>query len=571
MKHDEIQMMKRPAVDLLYPTQEAFDALKKRRADISSLSQDYIANLELEKLAEILLPSHQYQMLNMFKQMCTDPEVMAYRCDILEDFMNVPKLAATIRKVIGIMIENDRSSLYDLSEPDSFVKLDEAVNAFDAYVRCMEIMHGFYIEKKDEIVSEGVKRLFLYFEEQYEDKRYNKMKELVSELKAAIKNRIRSVTVAINLDERLVPDSVGIVEYSSERYDVKPSLFDKILYHGAKFPEKTVMGKMKNKYGGTDFSNEKVLNTVDENLFSELSSITDDYIDMINKAVKEYQRIGLEDVFSLDYQLEFYDGAVRLIELCRDCGLEMCRPKILPASERRAHLSGLFDIAYFNESRIWNLKHKDKKSVVTNDLDFDENAGFYILTGANNGGKTTFLRAVGVCQVMAQTGLYVPASECELSIVDFIYTHFPKEEQTGINSSRFTTEIKEFKTISDTITSRSLLLMNESIQSTTPQECVDIASELVKIFCMVGVRGIFATHILDLAEKTEEINAAPSVRTKTCSIVAETDEATGERRYKIKKGMPAKTSFALSVFKEFGIDRESIEKRIMQTDSLNKR
>ncbi|MFR5120775.1 MAG: MutS-related protein [Ruminococcus sp.] len=58
-----------------------------------------------------------------------------------------------------------------------------------------------------------------------------------------------------------------------------------------------------------------------------------------------------------------------------------------------------------------------------------DSEGFYVLTGANNGGKTTFLRAVGLCQIMAQTGLYVPASYCEISLLDYIYTQFPQEEK----------------------------------------------------------------------------------------------------------------------------------------------
>ena len=76
----------------------------------------------------------------------------------------------------------------------------------------------------------------------------------------------------------------------------------------------------------------------------------------------------------------------------------------------------------------------------------------------------------------------------------------------GINSSRFTTEIKEFKEISKTITDQSLLLMNESIQSTTPKECIEIASELVRIFAIIGARGVFATHLTDIAHMCDEIN-----------------------------------------------------------------
>lgn len=147
-------------------------------------------------------------------------------------------------------------------------------------------------------------------------------------------------------------------------------------------------------------------------------------------------------MYAIEYQLDFYSGAVMMIENVRSKGLEMCRPTLLPESQRKADIKGLFDPIYFKEANVWNLSNKPQKQVVTNDITFDENAGFYLLTGANNGGKTTFVRAVGICQVMAQAGLYVPASSCEISLVDCVYTHFPKEEQVGIDASRFTTEVR---------------------------------------------------------------------------------------------------------------------------------
>lgn len=563
MKHDEIERLN-PIVDLFYPDEESRDRLKKRRAVLSELPGDYINNLELEKVSDIICRHYQYRLVKMFEEMCDDPEIIKYRQDILEDFINIPKLAGTVQKIVNLMVENDRGNIYKLSEPDSFTTLSEAIRAFDAYVECMEIMHAFYTEHRSEIRSDGVNRLFGYFEEGYADKDFIKMKADLSELETALKNRIRSITVAINLNENLVPVSAGIVDYSDQKYCLKPSLFDRILYRGAKFPEKTVKN-LHQKYRNADdlSADELLINTVDETLFKELDDFTRRYVKKLSDVMADYQRIGFQDIFSINYQLEFYMGAVQLIESAESKGLKMCRPTVLPKEERRADIKGLFDLIYYNEAAIYNIRSKeDKKSVVTNDIVFDENGGFYILTGANNGGKTTFVRGLGICQAMAQMGLYVPAESCEISVVDYIYTHFPKEEELGINSSRFTTEIKEFKEISDTITNHSLLLMNESIQSTTPRECIDIAARLVKIFCRIGVRGIFATHLTDIAFKVKELNDSGELHTKIESIVVTVDEETGERKYKIKKGMPTDTSYAAAVFDKFGIDEKDIEKRI---------
>ena len=192
----------------------------------------------------------------------------------------------------------------------------------------------------------------------------------------------------------------------------------------------------------------------------------------------------------------------------------------------------------------------------------DDSGRFFILTGANNGGKTTFLRGAGLCFLMAQTGFYVPAAACVISPCDFIFTHFPKEEETGINASRFTTEIKDLKVISDLVSENSLLLMNESIQSTTPKECAEIAGEITRIFCIIGVRGIYATHITELALMCDDITADPDCRSVPVSIVATVDEESGKRLYKIKRGQPLKQSYAMDIFNSFGINSENIRKRV---------
>ena len=600
--------MKAPVADLLYPSVEKHNAMKKRAAALEKLPRAFVDNLELEKVADIITPHYQYRVMRLFCEVCDDEEVINYRLDILDDFIRLPSLSATIRKVINVMVENDRKNIYNLTTPDSFSQLDDAISGFDAYIQCMEIMHDFYEKMKDKIRSEGVKKLFAFFEEHYGDKHYISLKGEIAELKKALYDRIRSVTVAINLDERLVPVSAGIIELSKERYDIKPSLVDRILYHGAKFNDKAVVKNLRKKYNDSEVSDDKLINTVDKTLFVELSDLTDTFVKMIDKVLAEYQKAGIADMRYIDYQLEYYMGAVAVIEACEDQGLKMCRPKILPAGERKAVIKDIFDPVFFREARIYNLDRTEKcglsaivcarkhikalavtphgdivcdngffllvvKIIYSGFTEINrvkditmggDSEGFYVLTGANNGGKTTFLRAVGLCQIMAQTGLYVPASYCEISLVDYIYTQFPQEEKTGIDTSRFTTEIKEFREISDTITANSLLLMNESIQSTTPRECVEVACELLRIFCKMGVRGVFATHLVDIAYKTVELNKDSTLRTKLASIVADADDETGERKYKIVRGMPRDNSFSQTILKQYGIDMETIEKRIRE-------
>ena len=548
MKTDR-EELKDPLVDLYYPSKEKRDAAKKRRTDKKTYPAEFVEDLQLEKLSSFISAYYANRTLDLLSELCEDPEVINYRLDILEDFMNIPKLSATVKKTVNIMIENDRKNIYKLSTPDSFSMLNEAIEAFEAYIECMEILHGFYEEAGDGIRSLGVRKMFEYFEEQRNDPHYSALRKECAELRQTVNNRIRSVTVAINLDESLVPVSAGILSLNKEPYILKPSLLDRVIYHGSNFQSRQIVGSVKNKYGGTNIDGDKTVSIADKTLFDELEFLSAGYIDKLCDVLEEYQKITLKDMYSISYQLDFYLGAIDLISLAESSGLKMCRPVV--RTEGETVLEGIFDPIYFREARSYNLKNKDERKVVTNDIAFGRDADFYILTGANNGGKTTFVRAVGIIYAMAQAGLYVPASRCELRAVDHIYTHFPREEQTGIDSSRFTTEIKQFKTMTEPVTSRSLLLMNESIQSTTPKECVDIAAEIVRIFCRVGVTGIFATHLTEIAGKIDELNAS-GLSSRLESIIVLTDTDTGERRYKVVRGTPTETSFARQILEQFG-------------------
>ncbi len=547
-------------VDLLYPSPEKREQVKARRFALERLPQDYIENLEVAQVASFICQTNQFRTVQILTELNTDEEIINYRLDAIDDFLADPRLMPVLYKIIRDMLDNDRSNMRKFTEPDSFDEFQTQLDGFLCYINCVESMHDFYEKKHDNIKSAALTGLFKHFEAIYSSGDFIQVKEIVYSLKEAIKSKIKSVTVAINFDERMVPISAGIVGYSDTEYIEKPSVFEKLLYMNAKRNDNQVQGSLFRKYmSNRSDDGDKAINEIDRKLFKGLEKITDDFKERLAQALKSYRLVSFDDLAGLEEQLDFYDGAIKLIQLAEHKGLKMCRPKLLPMERREAEIKGVFDLCLFKSAILRNRNAVGEELLVTNDVSMNDSERFFILTGANNGGKTTFIRAVGLCQLLAQAGLYVPAESCTISPVDFIYTHFPKEEQTGINTSRFTMEIKEFKTISDTITQNSLLIMNESIQSTTPKECVDIASELVKIFTFIGARGFFATHLTDLAYMCDEFNGEPGVKSRTASLVMHTDEATQKRMYKAEHGLPSENSYAKTIFKQFGIDIQKIK------------
>lgn len=556
MKNDTARSRDIP--DLLYPSAAVREELNRRRTELNRTHPcTYINDLMTETVAGMICRRNPQNVMRLFREHCNDIDTANYRLDALEDVMNNPKMSPALHRVVRVLLDSEHRNAVGGGSPDSFSALSSCIEALCDYISCIEELHSLWTEISPNIGSDAFKGLFGDLEERFSSEDFAELKQNVTELKDAFSAKIRSVTIAINFNAEMRPTAAGIVGWSDKPAGEKPNVFDRLFYKNAAHPDTVVKGKMR-----TDRPNEDgYVNEADKALFESLEKITSAYLGRLETALKAYERLSYERISMLEDQLDIYDGLARIIDTANARGLKMSRP-IFSDTPRSARITGLFDPCFFFKAAAADSVSSGDALVVRNDIEINENGSFYILTGANNGGKTTFVRGVGLCFLMAQTGFYVPAAECELSPCDFIFTHFPKEEETGINASRFTTEIKDLKVISDLITENSLLLMNESIQSTTPAECREIAAELVRIFCIIGVRGIFATHITELAHMCREIAADPDCRSVPAGIVADVDESSGKRLYKIRKGEPLKQSYASDIFRSFGISAEEVRKRV---------
>ncbi len=529
-------------VDLLYPSKEKYEQMKERRKLLSALPQEFMNDLCTDTAAAFLSPDNPNVSKRLFTEVCNDSEIINYRLDVLDDVLKMPRFLPLLEKTVRTILENERINSDQQTDPHTFSALGEHIGALKDFRDAVIKFCGYCgTDEGKSAASSAVKNLISYFEGIHSSKSFADMCTDLTELEEAFSKRIRCISVAINFNEEMRPVSAGIIGWSYIAATEKPSVFDRMIYRNAKFADVNVKN-LHDRYKADQSEAEHAL-------FTELEKITSDYIFRLNRAMKDYDCIDLTGLNGLSEQINFFENAARLVDLARSRGLEMCRPVLLPPEERRLEAKNIFDIMYFRKAASAG------REVITNDISMDGSARFWLLSGANNGGKTTFVRAVGICQLFAQTGLYVPASECAVSPADHIYTHFPKEEEVGIDSSRFTTEIKSLRAIADSATEYSLLLMNESLQSTTPTECVEIAGEMLHIFTMIGVRGVFATHLTELARCIEEINSDPDCAAVMGSLVAGTDE-NGERTYRISRGMPQKRSSADAIFRKFGISAD---------------
>lgn len=541
-------------VDLMYPSEEKRRMHLDRGAQLSNLPQDYVTNLELEQLSRLICPEYSLNAQRIFTQLSTDPETLNYRLDILEDFLNVPALEAVLYENVHKLYINEHVNIQKLGLADSFYALNQRLESLKTFIECITKCHEFCDKNKDKFHSKALIGLTDYFASVYSSEYFDEVKRETDECLKILAKGVKSVTVGINFDDMMRPVEAMLLTVSTDAIK-KKGRFDWIFKHVGDTGR--AIGKthsLYNENGGT--------NDLEAPLFRELKEVNSEYISHLDTAIRAYFKKSTEDILTFESQMSFYIGAKKLVEAVRARGLEMCRPKYLPMEDRRMNAKGIFDLSFYVQMVGSDPMGSLKNKIITNDCRFDDDGRFFVLTGANNGGKTTYTRAIGIIQVFAQAGLYVPCTECEISPVDYIYTHFPKEEEVGLNTSRFTQECKQFKVTVDNATRHSLLLLNESIQSTTPTECVYIATELTKIFRCVGVRGVYATHLLELAKSLDRLNQEVEGDTKLVSIVTTVDTTDDNRRlYRIERAEPQEFGYARTIYEKFGVSFEEVKRR----------
>ena len=172
-----------------------------------------------------------------------------------------------------------------------------------------------------------------------------------------------------------------------------------------------------------------------------------------------------------------------------------------------------------------------------------------VITGANQGGKSTFLRSVGIAQLMMQCGMFVSAEYYSANFCNGVFTHFCKPDTGGLQKGKLDGELVMMRELVNSINKNSLMLMNESFSSTGENDAATMVTELLQTFNTAGVRTIYVTHFYSVAKY---LTAMKVPNTLFLSAMRNHD---GTRPYIITEGLPSETSYGMDIYNEvFGND-----------------
>lgn len=236
----------------------------------------------------------------------------------------------------------------------------------------------------------------------------------------------------------------------------------------------------------------------------------------------------------LQQELAFYIGCLNLAQQLKAMGEPIAFPQVASSNERRHSCIGIYDVT---------LALTMKKKVVGNDIRA-ENKDLIMITGANQGGKSTFLRSIGVAQLMMQCGMFVPAESFCANLCSGIFTHYKREEDPSMKSGKLDEELSRMSEIVDQIAPNALLLCNESFAATNDREGSEIAGQITRALLEKRIKIFFVTHLYGFARGFYESKLENAI-----FLRAERKE-NGERTYRLIEGEPLQTSFGIDVYEK---------------------
>lgn len=290
------------------------------------------------------------------------------------------------------------------------------------------------------------------------------------------------------------------------------------------------------------------LNHVEANIIDLVSKLYPDIFDHLHTFAEENKDFVLPAIQQFDREIQFYISYLEYMELFKQHGLDFCIPALSDSSKEMTG-TGCFDLAL-----AANLIYEGK-TVVCNQLFLQGKERMIIVTGPNQGGKTTFARMIGQLHYFACLGLPVPGINVKLFIPDSVYTHFERQESQATLSGKLQDDIIRIHGILNQATPDSLIIINEMFASTTLQDAVWLGKKVMEQISRMDSLCVYVTFLEELS----------TFNGKTVSMASTVESDSKTRTYKIIRKPADGRAYAASIAKKYRLTYENIVERTGQT------
>jgi DNA mismatch repair ATPase MutS len=488
---------------LMHPDRD-FDAQRAPPAHEATLRQDLALDTLLAAMAQendFLLDVSRKALL---AGTAGDAETISYRQEVLLDCMRNPGLVRDLHTLAFSAIEEKRRNYWGFSSHYPSSILHGAIDVLGMLVNKLETLRSCADEHASKFASRGFKNLFVMLQRELDDSYLERVRAHLVELKFR-----EGVLVGAQLGAGC--ESAG---FTLRRPEERHSNWLQRLFERAP-------STMTVRIAPRDQTGAKTLGEMRDRGINAVANAAAQSMDHI---------LGFFEV--LHTELAFYVGCLNLRDRLAAAGAPVCLPQIAAGSGFRC--TGLRDACLVLEMG---------RDVVSNTLDA-AGKDLVVVTGANQGGKSTFLRARGVAQLMMQAGMFVVAESFSAGLYTSVFTHYKREEDATMQAGKLDEELGRISEIAKAIRPGALLLCNESFASTNEREGSEIAGQVIRALLERGIRVVSVTHLYTFAREMFEHPPANAL-----FLRAERHED-GTRTFKLIEGAPLHTSYGQDLYRQ---------------------
>ncbi len=486
---------------------------------------DFFADLNLDQVLKSMTDDREhYDLGPFFRTPLHDVDAIGYRHEVLQDLEKreliaaVSEFAEAMQRMRNHLVQVQKLH-YDLQKRAWFL---DAVGIYCQAVRALaDELAGC------DVTSRGFRGFCHYLVDYVGGEPFT---SLAAETQA-LKDALAKIRYAI----RILGPRVTVTRYESE-----PDYGAEVEETFAKFQQGSAKSYLVNLAESVEMDHveEKIADLVAKlhpDVFGQLSDYCTRHHDCLDQTIGTFDR-----------EVQFYLAYLELVGHLTATGLPFCYPHV-SAESKQISAERTFDIAL-----AANLV-AGRGAVVTNDFYLRERERVFVVSGPNNGGKTTFARMFGQLHYLASLGLLVPGRSARLFLPDRIYTHFEKEEDIRTLKGKLEDELVRVHQILARATADSVIVMNESFSSTSLTDSLFVGTEVMGKIIALGCLGVYVTFLDEIASLSEA----------TVSMVSQiVPKNPAERTFKVLRQPADGLAYAAALAEKYGLTYERLMERI---------
>lgn len=493
-------------------------------------------DLQIEQILRYIIDSEveEKALFDELKYFYPEQSILEHRQHILSDIMRYDAVAEFFVK-----LRDKSTELYNLETNDMFEKYPHTKVVKDFLVT--ECLLEFYMQTLDGIeilddyqLSRELAQIFADIREpekvDYVKAAYDKVKAIRKELDRISPVRInRLFSRGENIENSITTSTKG----------------DNLMQTLSKLAEKLEISEL---------SHEPLTENLfppTEKIFAAYMRAYEEIFKQVDDFSKEYKDFFDKSWFVLVHETNTLLGLYMLYKNLIARGMPVCAVKFIDKS-KTAIIHNMYSLILVKNGL-------DKSQIVCSDYSCNPDTHFNLLTGPNGGGKTIFLTAMGIGQMLFQISGYTTASAAEMYPMSYLYTHFPVEERND-SQGRLMEERNRCDKMMAEIPEGSMVLLNETFSSTKADIAHDLSTKLISSLIEKDSFGLFVTHFHTVKEFCSEYSATHD--RKICLLVAAVDENVQDRRlYKIVPLESANSSYSRDILFRHRMTKEQLFER----------